>query len=112
MEPVPAAAAALETFRFKPSTLQACTTACGWSSTRAGTGGRGRIPGRDVVGQDRNGAGDLAHGPQGRAGKTDKDLRDHGWFVFFAPRDNPEIAGVIFAEHAEHGYWPRRSRGT
>jgi penicillin-binding protein 2 len=32
------------------------------------------------------------------------DLRDHGWFVFFAPRDNPEIAGVIFAEHAEHGY--------
>jgi Cell division protein FtsI/penicillin-binding protein 2 len=23
--------------------------------------------------------------------------------VFFAPRDNPQIAGVIFAEHAEHG---------
>ena len=21
-----------------------------------------------------------------------------------APRDNPELAGVIFAEHAEHGY--------
>ena len=44
---------------------------------------------------------------QGRqaAGKgTDKDLRDHGWFVFFAPRDNPQIAGAIFAEHAEHGY--------
>ena len=32
------------------------------------------------------------------------DVRDHGWFVFFAPHDNPEIAGVIFAEHAEHGY--------
>ena len=31
------------------------------------------------------------------AGRTDKDLRDHGWFVFFAPRDNPEIAGVVFA---------------
>jgi hypothetical protein len=30
-------------------------------------------------------------------------LRDHGWFVFFAPRDNPQIAGVVFAEHAEHG---------
>jgi penicillin-binding protein 2 len=39
-----------------------------------------------------------------RAGKTDKDLRDHGWFVFFAPRDNPEVAGVVFAEHSEHGY--------
>jgi hypothetical protein len=23
--------------------------------------------------------------------------------VFFAPRDNPQIAGVIFAEHGEHG---------
>jgi penicillin-binding protein 2 len=31
------------------------------------------------------------------------DLRDHGWFVFFAPRDKPEIAGVVFAEHGEHG---------
>jgi penicillin-binding protein 2 len=30
-------------------------------------------------------------------------LRDHGWFVFFAPRDNPRIAGVVFAEHGEHG---------
>ena len=38
------------------------------------------------------------------ARNSSKDLRDHGWFVFFAPRDNPEIAGVIFAEHAEHGY--------
>ena len=24
--------------------------------------------------------------------------------MFFAPRDNPQIAGVIFAEHGEHGY--------
>ena len=33
------------------------------------------------------------------------DVRDHGWFVFMAPKDNPEIAGVIFAEHAVHGYY-------
>ena len=39
-----------------------------------------------------------------RAKDTGRDLRDHGWFVFFAPRDNPEIAGVIFGEHNEHGY--------
>jgi penicillin-binding protein 2 len=43
-------------------------------------------------------------GGRAAAGKTSRDLRDHGWFVFFAPRDNPQIAGVIFAEHAEHGY--------
>ena len=23
--------------------------------------------------------------------------------MFFAPRDNPEIAGVVFGEHNEHG---------
>jgi penicillin-binding protein 2 len=43
-------------------------------------------------------------GRQAARGTTDKDLRDHGWFVFFAPRDNPEIAGVIFGEHNEHGF--------
>ena len=32
------------------------------------------------------------------------DTRDHGFFVFFAPRDNPQVAGIVFAEHSEHGY--------
>ena len=31
-------------------------------------------------------------------------LRDHGFFVFFAPKDNPVIAGVIYGEHNEHGF--------
>jgi hypothetical protein len=25
--------------------------------------------------------------------------------VFFAPLDKPQLAGVIFGEHAEHGSW-------
>jgi penicillin-binding protein 2 len=37
------------------------------------------------------------------AARSGKDLRDNGWFVFFAPRDNPEIAGVVFLEHGVHG---------
>jgi penicillin-binding protein 2 len=43
---------------------------------------------------------------QGRqaARGSGRDLRDHGWFVFFAPKDNPQIAGAIFGEHNEHGY--------
>jgi penicillin-binding protein 2 len=40
-----------------------------------------------------------------RARGTDRDLRDHGWFVFMVPRDNPELAGVVFVEHGEHGYY-------
>ena len=38
------------------------------------------------------------------AGDDGERFRDHGWFVFAAPRDDPRIAGVVFAEHSEHGY--------
>ena len=69
----------------------------------AGTAGRARLPGYDVSG--KTGTAQVISN-QGRAAAkgTARDLRDHGWFVFFAPRDNPQIAGVIFAEHSEHGY--------
>ncbi len=30
-------------------------------------------------------------------------LRDHGWFVGFAPKDDPQIVVAVFAEHGEHG---------
>jgi len=32
-----------------------------------------------------------------------RELRDHGWFVFAAPREKPTIAGVVFLEHGIHG---------
>lgn len=68
-----------------------------------GTGGRSRIPDRDVIG--KTGTAQVIS-LQGRAAAegSQMDLRDHGWFVFAAPRDNPQIAGVVFAEHSEHGY--------
>ncbi|AMY11524.1 Sporulation-specific penicillin-binding protein [Luteitalea pratensis] len=69
----------------------------------AGTGGRGRIVGYDVGG--KTGTAQVISN-QGKArARGDRDLRDHGWFVFFAPAKNPTIAGVVFAEHAEHGYF-------
>ena len=68
--------------------------------------GRGRIVGRDVAGKTGTAQVISLQGAKGE-GRTDKDLRDHGWFVFFTPSrkgEPPEMAGVIFAEHAEHGY--------
>ncbi len=44
-------------------------------------------------------------GKERARGKTDRNLNDHGWFVFMAPKDNPEVAGAVFVEHAEHGYF-------
>jgi penicillin-binding protein 2 len=69
-----------------------------------GTGGRARVEGHDVCGktgtaQVISNSGRLV----AQAKNRNIDYRDHGWFVFFAPRDNPQIAGVVFLEHGIHG---------
>jgi penicillin-binding protein 2 len=88
---------------FRPETLAALHDGLWMVINAAGTGARGRIPGRDVAGKTGT-AQVISNEGKARARGSAQDLRDHGWFVFFAPKDNPEIAGVIFAEHGEHGY--------
>jgi penicillin-binding protein 2 len=100
--PVKAPAVADPT-QFKPDTFRALVEGLWMVVNAAGTGGRGRVEGRDVSGKTGT-AQVISNEGKARARGTDRDLRDHGWFVFFAPRDNPEIAGVIFGEHNEHGY--------
>jgi len=68
-----------------------------------GTGGAARIEGHDVSGKTGTAQVISNQGKAAAAGKTDKDLRDNGWFVFLAPRDNPQVAGVVFLEHGVHG---------
>jgi penicillin-binding protein 2 len=70
----------------------------------AGTGGRARVVGHDVCG--KTGTAQVisnANRLLAQARNKNINFRDHGWFVFFAPRDNPEIAGVVFLEHGIHG---------
>ncbi len=38
-----------------------------------------------------------------RCEQLDLDARHHGWFVGYAPRENPEIAVAVIAEHSCHG---------
>jgi penicillin-binding protein 2 len=101
-KPVPVAAVA-DRVAFKPETMAALHDGLWMVVNASGTGARARIPGRDVAG--KTGTAQVISN-QGRAAarNSGRDLRDHGWFVFFAPRDNPEVAGVIFGEHNEHGF--------
>ena len=101
-KPVPLAAVANKV-AFKPDTLAALHDGLWMVVNAAGTGRRGRVEGRDVAGKTGT-AQVISNEGKARARGTGRDLRDHGWFVFFAPKDNPQIAGVIFGEHNEHGY--------
>ncbi len=88
---------------FRPATIQAVHDGLWLAVNGAGTAGRARIVGRDVAGKTGTAQVISIQGRE-RARGSDRDLRDHGWFVFMVPRDNPELAGVVFAEHSEHGY--------
>jgi penicillin-binding protein 2 len=66
-----------------------------------GTGIAARVAGRDVSG--KTGSAQVVGMQTHAADKTNKNLRDNGWFVFYAPRENPTVAGVVFLEHGIHG---------
>jgi penicillin-binding protein 2 len=85
-----------------PQKLQAIRDGLFMVVNAAGTGHNAQIKGYDVSGKTGT-AQVISNQGKAAAGKTNKDLRDNGWFVFFAPRDNPEIAGVVFLEHGVHG---------
>lgn len=86
---------------ISPEKMQAIRDGMWRVVNAGGTGGRARIEGKDVAG--KTGTAQVISNAGRMAARTNRNLRDHGWFVFFAPRDNPTIAGVVFAEHGIHG---------
>lgn len=61
-----------------------------------GTAGNARIAGFDVAG--KTGTAQVASNK--RAGAKNKD---HAWFISFAPKDKPEICGVVLTENSGFG---------
>jgi penicillin-binding protein 2 len=101
-KPVPPPAPKSEV-TLKPETIQAIRDGLWLVVNGAGTGRRAQIVGYDVSGKTGTAQVISLEGAKSAKGTTEKDLRDNGWFVFFAPRDNPQIAGVVFVEHGGHG---------
>jgi penicillin-binding protein 2 len=87
----------------KPETVAAIHDGLWMVVNAGGTGGNARLVGYDVAGKTGTAQVISLEAAKRLQGRTDLDLRDNGWFVFFAPRDNPQIAGVVFSEHGEHG---------
>jgi penicillin-binding protein 2 len=87
---------------LKPDTVQAVHDGLWMAVNGSGTASRARVAGRDVSGKTGTAQVISLQGRE-RARGSGLDLRDHGWFVFMAPRDNPELAGVVFGEHSEGG---------
>jgi penicillin-binding protein 2 len=90
------------TIDIDPDKLQAIRDGLWMVVNQGGTGGRARLAGYDISGKTGS-SQVISNTGRIAAGKTTKDLRDNGWFVFFAPRDKPKIAGVVFLEHGIHG---------
>lgn len=68
-----------------------------------GTARRARIPGIDVAG--KTGTAQVVGRKKGamRDKELPDHLKDHAWFVGYAPAQNPRIAAVALVENGEHG---------
>jgi penicillin-binding protein 2 len=68
-----------------------------------GTGWRAKLAGFDVCG--KTGTTQVVAASAGVKDEEDlpPELRDHSWFIGFAPLDRPEVAFAVFVEHGGHG---------
>ncbi len=69
-----------------------------------GTARRIRIPGVNIAG--KTGTAQVFSRKKGETFdhmKVKKELKDHAWFVCYAPAEKPAIAVSVIIEHGEHG---------
>ena len=98
------AAAALEPRRadLRPESVAAVVSGMYGVVNEGGTGAAARIEGVEFSG--KTGSAQRVSNDLRKSGLLDKDEdKDNGWFVGFAPRENPEIVVAVLLEGGEHG---------
>ena len=88
---------------FRPENLAAVISGMYGVVNEGGTGSSAQIKGIDVCG--KTGTAQRISLELAKSGKAVGDLaKENGWFVGFAPRENPEIVVVALYEASTHGY--------
>jgi penicillin-binding protein 2 len=88
---------------FRPENLAAVISGMYGVVNESGTGSSAQIKGIDVCG--KTGTAQRISLELAKSGKAAGDLaKENGWFVGFAPRENPEIVVVALFEASTHGY--------
>lgn len=93
-------AVALEELKIKPAVLETIRRALADVVTK-GTATRAKSSLVTIAG--KTGTAQTAALRTGPADQIPKKLRDHAWFVAYAPTEAPRIAVAVLAEHMGHG---------
>jgi penicillin-binding protein 2 len=89
-------------FPIRPEVLEPVRDGLWMAVNAEGTGVAARVAGHDVMGKTGTAQVISIQGAK-IAAKAGMNVHDNSWFVFYAPREHPQIAGVVFAEHADWG---------
>jgi penicillin-binding protein 2 len=94
----------IRTIPLKPETLSRVRNAL-WDVVRAGggTGGAARTTVVDIAGKTGTAQVAEMRGAYLKSEQLAYFIRDHAWFVAYAPAQNPKIAVVTLVEHGGHG---------
>jgi penicillin-binding protein 2 len=88
---------------WKPENVEFIRKALAGVVNDYGTGGGAKLPGIVVGGKTGTAQVASVKGKMIKSEDLPYEIRDHAWFVAFAPVDNPQIVVAAMVEHGGHG---------
>jgi penicillin-binding protein 2 len=85
---------------FRPEVIAAVREAM-LSVVREGTGIRAKL--EDILVAGKTGSAQVVTHARLETNKKAREYQPHGWFICFAPADNPKVAMVVLVEHGTGG---------